>query len=185
VPLSVEPELVESARLGGESLDWLIAAVWTEAYRVAFGILRDRGLAEDAAQEACAAIARGLPALKNAGAFRTWSYRIMANRAITTARGRQRLQTLDAAGDRAVEFDRSDTLDLYNALALLPAAQRAVVILHYYIGLNSREIADAIELPAPTVRFHLMLARRALREALSTTATSVVRSFPEVTSDAR
>ena len=182
---NLDPELVARARLDGESLDRLIEAIWPTAYRVAFGILRDAGLAEDAAQEACAAIVRGLPGLKHAGAFRAWSYKVIVNQALTAARQRPRTQTLDSAAESTVSFDRSDALDLYHALALLPPAQRAAVILHYYAGLNSREIAAAIGVPAPTIRFHLMLARRTLRQALTEQATRVVQNSREVTSDAR
>ncbi len=78
MPLTVEGGLIESARLGGADVERLIAAVWPEAYRIAFSILRDGGLAEDAAQDACAAMARSLPRLKNANAFYAWSYKIIA-----------------------------------------------------------------------------------------------------------
>ena len=65
MPLTVGPRVIESAQGGSEALEELIAAVWPEAYRLALVILRDRGLAEDAAQEACAAIARSLTSLKS------------------------------------------------------------------------------------------------------------------------
>jgi len=51
-------------------------------------------------------------------------------------------------------------------IAALPLEQRAAVVLHYYVGLKSSEIAAATGLPASTIRFHLMLARRALRKTL-------------------
>ena len=65
--------------------------------------------------------------------------------------------------------DRSDALDLYKALAALPPVQRAAIVLRYYADLSSAEIAAATGLPASTVRFHLMLARRKLRKVLSIT----------------
>lgn len=178
-----ESALVESARSGGESLAYLIAAVWPEAYRIAVNILHDRGLAEDVAQDACAAIASSLPALKNTDAFRAWSYKIILRHAITAARRRPREQTLDALTDRRIHFDRSEALDLYNALAALPVVQRGAIILHYYAGLDSAEIAAATGLPRSTVRFHLMLARRRLRNALSAPEARTQPSSNEVVSD--
>jgi RNA polymerase sigma-70 factor (ECF subfamily) len=183
VPLNLEPGLIESARSGGTGLERLIVAIWPEAYRIAFSVLRDGGLAEDAAQEACAAIARSLQALKNNGGFTAWSYKVMVNHAITLARRRPRTQTLDAAVDRGVHFDRSDAMDLYNALAGLPPAQRGAIILYYYAGLRSGDIAAATGLPSSTVRFHLMLARRALRKALSTADARAVQPSEEVLTD--
>lgn len=164
--LRIETDLIESAMANEAALERLINRVWPEAYRIAFSILQDRGLAEDAAQDACASIARSLPKLKSTSVFRSWSYKIIVNRAITTARQRPKTLTLDTLGDRGVHFDHSDALDLCNALATLPLEQRAAIILHYYGGLNSGEVAVATGLPSSTIRFHLMLARRALRKAL-------------------
>jgi len=167
VPLALDTDLIERARGDGAALDALVVAVWPEAYRIAVSILRDPGLAEDSAQEACAAIVRALPGLKNVAGFAAWSYRIVVNAAITAARRRPRVQSLETVGDAATTFDTSEAMDLHAALARLSVVQRAVVVLHYYAGLDSREIAAAISAPSSTVRFHLMLARRALRKALS------------------
>jgi len=183
VPLALESGLIENARSGRAGLERLIAAVWPEAYRIAFSILRDRGLAEDAAQEACATMASSLATLKNAGAFRGWSYRIIANHAITVARRRPHTQPLDALAEREIRFDQSDALDLYEALAALPVEQRTAVILHYYAGLTSGEIAASIGLPSSTIRFYLMLARRALRKALTAAGVHVAQPSKEVLSN--
>jgi RNA polymerase sigma factor (sigma-70 family) len=167
VPLQLDASLIEAAFSDSRSLEQLIAAVWPEAYRLAAGILHDRNLAEDAAQEACASMAAKLSSLKTVAAFGTWFYRLVVNEALTISRRRRETVTLHEVESKAIAFDEAQALDLSNALRHLPAEQRAVVLLHYYVGLNSREIAAAARLPAPTVRFHLMLARRALRRALA------------------
>ncbi|MDQ2992233.1 MAG: sigma-70 family RNA polymerase sigma factor [Candidatus Eremiobacteraeota bacterium] len=158
-------------------MDRLIAAVWPEAYRIAQSILFDSGLAEDAAQEACATIANSLPDLKHVDRFAAWSYRIIVNGALMTARRRPRTQALDALAERGAYADTSEALDIQSALATLPSVQRAAIVLHYYAGLNSAEIAAATGLVASTVRFHLMLARRGLRKVL--TGTSFAAHSPE------
>jgi RNA polymerase sigma-70 factor, ECF subfamily len=182
MPLTISAGTVDDARNGGAALERLIVVVWPEAFRLALTILRDRGLAEDAAQEACAAIARTLPRLRSSGAFSAWAYKAMAAHALDVARRRRRLVALDSVADRAVTFDRSDALDLYRALEALSPKQRAATVLHYYAGLRSGEIAAAIGVPPSTVRFHLMLARRNLRKALSAPAPIV---STEVISNAR
>lgn len=182
MPLRVERETLELARnQGGSALEPLIALVWPEAYRLALSILRDRSLAEDAAQEACAAIAASLHSLKNLDAFPAWSYRIVVSHALGAARTRRRTQSLDEAAALENGIDPSDALDLYEALASLSPLQRAVVVLHYYAGYNSTEIAAVMGSAASSVRFHLMRARAALRKTLSETAEH--RSDHEVTSD--
>jgi len=159
-------DLVDEARHDGSSLERLIAEVWPQAYRLAFSILHDRGLAEDAAQEACASIARALPALRVPATFPSWSYRIVVNRALSTARKRPSCQPLEAA-DSGAAVDPSGDLDMRAALAKLTVRQRAIVLLHYYAGFRSSEIAEAVGVPPTTVRFHLMTARRALQRALT------------------
>ncbi len=131
MPLDIKDGLVERARSGGEGLERLIAAVWPEAYRISLSMLRDTGLAEDSAQDACAAIARSLASLKNASAFPAWSDKIIVNHAIATARRRPRTQALETIPERGSHYDRSDAMDLYAALGELPIVQRGAVVLHY------------------------------------------------------
>jgi RNA polymerase sigma-70 factor, ECF subfamily len=184
MPLRIERETLEQARdQGGIAFEPLIARVWPEAYRLALSILRDRGLAEDAAQEACAAIAVSLRSLKDLDAFAVWCYRIVVSRALIAARRRPRTQNLDEAASLHAGVDLSDALDLYDALALLSPLQRAMVLLHYYAGYNSTEIASVTGFAASSVRFHLMRARAALRKALSETAET--HTYHEVISDVR
>jgi RNA polymerase sigma-70 factor, ECF subfamily len=168
VPIDLESHLIRKAQSeGGAALERVIEAVWPEAFRIAAGILRDRGLAEDTAQEACAAIVAALPKLRDDSTFGAWCYTIIVNRAISTARSRRTAQSLEGVERSEVCFNGEDAIDLATALASLPVSQRGAIILHYYAGLSSREIAEATGLPRSTIRFHLMLARRRLRAALS------------------
>ncbi|MBV9719633.1 MAG: sigma-70 family RNA polymerase sigma factor [Candidatus Eremiobacteraeota bacterium] len=164
----MERGLVERARSEDAALEALVAAMWPQAFRLAASILRDRGLAEDVAQDACAAIVRSLPALKNPGAFPAWFYKIVVRHALSEGRRRRPAEPLEALQRRCVN-DPSDFLALEEAMASLTPLARAVVLLHYYAGFSSVEIGESTQLPASTVRFHLMLARRALRKALSAT----------------
>lgn len=166
--LHVGVELIRKAQTeGGTALESVIASVWDEAYRICATMLRDRVAAEDAAQDACVAILQGFEQLRDAGAFPAWSYKIIVNRAISIARRRSNAVPIEAVAARQVHFDTDDALDLATALAALPITHRGAIVLHYYAGLTSREIAEATGLPRSTVRFHLMLARRSLRAALS------------------
>ncbi len=183
MPLEIEPALIKRAQATEAGLEELIRLVWPEAYRIAVSVLRDPGLAEDAAQDACAAIARSLTTLKNIALFRAWSYKIIVNYAISTARRRPHTVTLEGQADRLIHIDSTDALDLDEALGKLPLQQRGAIILHYYAGLTSGEIAAAVKLPASTIRFHLMLARRALHKHLTETesrATPTKEVFSDV-----
>src|SRR5580704_11829993 len=64
----------------------LLERLWPDAYRIAWSIAGERTAAEDAAQEACARVLRGLPGLREAASFRPWFYRIVVNEAKTKVR---------------------------------------------------------------------------------------------------
>lgn len=167
-----------------EAQEALVRLLWPNAYRIAWSILRERGAAEDAAQAACAAICAKLPALAEPRAFVGWAYRIVVSHARDLARARNRLQSRETVGyadvtANAAGDDPSARLDLEAAIGRLPDSLRLPLELHYFMGLNSREVATALGVPAPTVRFRLMLARRRLRPLLcdstaSSTALEVV-----------
>lgn len=176
---TVEAALVAQARADADALDELIRKIWPEVYRVALGILRHPVHAEDAAQEACAAIARALPNLNNDAAFYGWMYRITGRCAVAAAKARARTDTVDC-GRGSSTGDIDAVLDLRGALAQLPAVQRSAVILHYYAGLSSGEIGAALGVPAATVRFHLMLARRRLRASLRSGVMSTKETCTDV-----
>jgi RNA polymerase sigma-70 factor (ECF subfamily) len=163
----VDSQLIRDAQREGTALETLLIALWPEAYRVALGMVRDRGMAEDAAQEACASIALGLPALRSTEAFYTWMYRIIIRHALVSAKRRRTIAEASAAVQAPMASSDDERLDILTAIAALPKSQRIAVVLRYYAGFNSGEIAAVLGAPAPTIRFHLMLARRTLRKALA------------------
>jgi RNA polymerase sigma factor (sigma-70 family) len=163
--IDIEPGLVSVAREGGAPLNQLIEAVWPDVYRIALGVLRNRSLAEECAQETCIGIVGALATLSDVSAFRAWVHRSTMNRAISLGRREQR-RTGAIIEEGSITEDRSISIDLQRAIASLPLEQRGLVILHYYAELTSDEIAGTRGIAASTVRFRLMQARRALRKAL-------------------
>jgi len=180
VPLQVDPALLARARSEPEALEHVIATMWPEAFRIAVHVLHDAAMAEDAAQEACAAIARSIPKLRHVSAFPSWAYKITVNAALAARRSRAQTVPLDEHTDSPIPFESADALDLYRAMAQLSRRQRAALLMHYYAGFTSKEIAEAGGLRAATVRFDLMLARRALRKALSVAPFDAVPTTDEV-----
>ena len=161
--LVIPPEVIENARTGERSaVEQLIECIWPHTYRIALSVVADNSLAEEAAQESCAIIFRTIPSLKPIQAFRVWLYRIVARESLRLA---VRTPTGFAPTPRG-EIEPALRLDIIQALHRLEPGQRAAVVLHYYIGLNSVEIANALGISGPAVRFRLMCARKALAKYL-------------------
>ncbi|MEX1182694.1 MAG: sigma-70 family RNA polymerase sigma factor [Gemmatimonadota bacterium] len=145
------------------------------AYAVALAELADTQDAEDAVQDSFITAVERLEDCRDPNAFGAWLRQIVRNRA-RSVRRRERVRQSDSldsalratsADDPRRDLERSDAKRrLENALAELTSVQRQVVLLHDLEGFRHREIAAELKLPEGTVRSHLFLARRALRELL-------------------
>ena len=169
----MDRDLVEQARRGDrEAFAVLVHQVSDSLYAVAFRILRDTGLAEDALQNALVLAWRRLPHLRDADRFEAWIHRILVHACYDEAqRSRQwtanvRVLPIDgpASPDDASTVVDRDELD--RAFRRIPVEQRAVFVLHHYLGLPLVEIAELLEIPAGTARSRLHYATRGLRDAL-------------------
>jgi RNA polymerase sigma-70 factor, ECF subfamily len=175
----MDSELVIRARAGDRAAFTEIAdGVLDRFLAVAGRILRDRALAEDAAQQALLATWRELPSLRDPARFDAWSYRLLVHACYSEARrGRHWLPSLglDAIAEPACRDETSmvdDRDQLERAFRGLPADQRAVVVLHHYVGLPLDEVATVLGVPDGTVRSRLYRAMTALRAALGADAPS-------------
>src|SRR5262245_292438 len=136
-------------------------------------ILRDRELARDAVQEAFVRAWRDLPGLRDPGRFDAWLHRLLVNACLDEARRRRRrpieveLTVLHAP---AIPDATSFTVlrdELERALVALEPEHRALVVMHYYLGLPLPEAADflGISLGAAKSRLHRAIGslRRSIR----------------------
>ncbi len=167
----MDERLVVLAQRGDRSaFGELAAEVGDRLYALAFRMLRDGDLAEDAAQEAIVLIWRDLRALRDPQRFETWAYRIVVRACYREVRRRRTrgphlyaLPDLPVA-DSATAIANRDELE--RAFSRLTAQQRAVIALQYYLGMTHPQIADVLEIPVGTVGSRLHAAKRALRAAL-------------------
>lgn len=153
-------------------------ALYEEHAAFVWRVLRRLGVAEsdvpDAVQDAFLVVHRRLPEFEGRSRLTTWLYGICARVA-----SRRRARARDCAGepaeslatsapDPAALAERSRARDLLESiLARMPEEQRTVFWLFEVEGLSGDEIAQALEVPAGTVRSRLRLARAAFEEAVS------------------
>jgi RNA polymerase sigma-70 factor (ECF subfamily) len=172
------PALVRS-RLGEqEQLDREFEARLVEsstlAFRVAFGVLRQRQDAEDVAQEAFVKAHRSFPQLRDRERFRAWLVRMTWRLALNRQRAdrRRASRELERAGPPTmptpVELvaSRERAALLWQAIDTLPDKLRVVVVLAGIEGHDIREVALLLNLPQGTVKSRLFLARKRLYEYL-------------------
>ncbi len=143
-------------------------------FRVAYGILHDRGLAEDVVQETMVKAWESLGDFRGDASVRTWVLRIAHNTAISSLRRRRDRAVApedlperpggDETSARAAALD--GLASVRAALDQLDEVSRTIVVLREVEGLSYQQIADALEVPVPTVKTRLLRARRALQAAV-------------------
>jgi RNA polymerase sigma-70 factor (ECF subfamily) len=143
---------------------------------IAFRILRDAGLAEDAVQSAFVTAWRELSSLRDASRFEPWLHRILVRCCYVEAKRRRRASASLLTVSREDTYAADEILTVHDRDQLergfrrLPPEQRAVLVFHYYLGFTHAEVADHLELPLGTVKSRLRYASDALRAALEADA---------------
>lgn len=156
---------------------WLAAvfdATASELLQLAGHLSADRHAAEDLVQSTFLTAIEQRATFDPTQPVLPWLCGILANRARTLRRQRaiaarhaehlpRRDDVHDAAADAAAGELRSEVLA---ALRSLPEPYRQVLLLHLHHGLDGREIGDALQRPAATVRSQIHRGFAMLRRAL-------------------
>ena len=178
----MDRDLVERARRGDrEAFAVLVHQVSDSLYSVAYRILRDTGLAEDALQNALVLAWRRLPKLREPERFEAWIHRILVHACYDESQRTRSWRTsvtalpIDLAGGSDDTSTIADRDELERAFRHLSIEQRAVFVLHHYLGLPLVEVAELLGVPAGTARSRLHYAMAGLRHALTVGAEPVAR----------
>jgi RNA polymerase sigma-70 factor, ECF subfamily len=126
------------------------AMVW-----IAYSVLLDRGLAEDAAQQAFARAFEKLPRLRDKERFGPWLSAICRNAAQDMLRDRQRRADLQKVATCEICSDRNHNgFDrvVKEAVDSLPAMYREIIVLHYYTNMSYREIESVLDISGDKVK---------------------------------
>jgi RNA polymerase sigma-70 factor (ECF subfamily) len=148
------------------------------AYGLAYRVLRDAKLAEDAVQEGFLAVWRTAATFSAERAkASTWILTLVHRRAVDLVRReqRRRAESLDAIGRYESASDPSaedaawlhfDRVRVQEALKRLPDTQREAIELAYYGGFSQSELAERLGLPLGTIKSRMFAGLARLRELL-------------------
>ena len=156
-------------------------------FRAAWSILKDRAEAEEAVQAAYVSAFSSMDRFEGRSSLSTWLTRIVVNEALGRLRSeRRRRARLEAEGvpvldtyrerlmagsetappDAAVAREQLRRL-LEHAIAQMPEIFRTVFVLREVEGLSVEATAEALDIPAATVKTRFLRARKRLQEALA------------------
>ncbi|MFC1715471.1 RNA polymerase sigma factor [Candidatus Poribacteria bacterium] len=145
-------------------------------YAFVYGKLRDFQNAQDVTQEVFLQAYRDLRSLRRWESFVFWLYRIASTRCKLWVRSQSRRVDQEYIADQDPKAMDKLSLDSHSdsqlgesireALDSLPEMHREVLVLHYFGGMKSKEIARAIGTSPGAIRMRLSRARAQLREEM-------------------
>jgi RNA polymerase sigma-70 factor (ECF subfamily) len=184
----MQHELVRRAQAGDhDAFSALAAAAVSRLHRTARLILRDEEHARDAVQDALMRAWLDIRAVRDPERFDAWLYRVLV-RACYAEAGRHRrrrsveiqVDALEAPGDMGDGSGIAARDQIDRGFRRLTPDQRAVLVLHHYVGMADAEAADALGIPAGTFKSRLNRATVALRAALEADERMAAQSVESV-----
>jgi RNA polymerase sigma-70 factor (ECF subfamily) len=182
-------ELVERARAGDpDAFRDLVVRHQRRVYAVALGIVKDRDLAWDVAQDAFVRVHEHLAEFRDEASFSTWLHRIVARLAIDALRKERPGRRNDVADvpepvlreaapgvlGTALGTDPQETVlrrelssRMTEALGQLPDLHRTILVLREMDGLSYEELAERLSIPKGTVMSRLFHARKKMQALLA------------------
>lgn len=130
------------------------------------------GELDDLLQDAWCDIYRGLPGLKDAGAFSAWAHRIVRDRVLRIRRRtphmHQAIDEIELPEDEGSEpdFTAGDAAQIHTAMDQLSEEHREVLVLRFVEEMTYEQIADVVQCPLGTVRSRIYQAKVRLRHLL-------------------
>ncbi len=180
----IAADVAAAQRGDAAAMDRIIADIQDSVYYTCLSILHSEDAAQDAAQDVLLTAIKKLNSLKNTGAYIGWVNRITANICKERLSKPNHEIFLEADEDGHDPFAAFEDLDeqsipekaLDNAetqrmivelVNALPDEQRMCVLLYYFDGMKTREIADALDVAEGTVKSRLNYARKTLKDGVT------------------
>ncbi|MGH9703512.1 MAG: RNA polymerase sigma factor [Candidatus Acidiferrales bacterium] len=179
-------QLMLDVKAGDEaSFELLLQKYRSPLVNFLYRMVRDKGNAEDLAQEVFLRVYRARKKYEASAKFTTWMFRIATNLALNSIRDGRYHQleiSIDApaeehqpafqlpsreAGAEQTLIERARAKLIHRAVMELPEKQRVAVLLHKYQEMDYSEIASVLECSESALKSLLFRAYEALRVQLA------------------
>ena len=174
---ALESQAIAAVKSGDRSAyDYLVTKYMKRVASVAWGIVRNSADAEDLAQEAFVKAFQSMNRFQSGQPFGPWIFRIVTNLSLDVVKHRKKFRHEELSGDEPAARRDSAALPavtneigrrIDREIESLPEMQRVVARLFLVEEFEHFEIASMTGLSEGTVRSHLSLARKKLREQLA------------------
>ncbi len=163
-----ETQLVEAAQNGHlESFGALYEQYHSAMVALAYSVLGDKDLADDAAQETFAIACQKLDSLKHRDKFAGWLASICRNTARNILRSKRKTEAGDfqkRTENENIEVHRRDLIR--EAVWKLRPSDRELIIMRYYDGFSQAQISNVLDISPSAVNGRLVRAKRKIARYL-------------------
>lgn len=134
-------------------------------YRLAMGILKNNADAEDAVSETILIAYEHLYSLKDKTKFKSWMMTMLVNESKRVLKRRKKAVLSDNA-DLFTGVAKESNHEILDLVMSLKEEFSQVVILYYYEGFTTKEIAKILRISEGTVKSRLSRARTKLKQLI-------------------
>ena len=141
-------------------------------FSLALGIVRNRELAEEIAQDVFVKAYSSLKKFRQEAGFSTWIYRITYNTAVSETRKKKHkmlavedVEATDLDPEKAEEKEKK-YLTLEKAVDGLEPEEKLIITLYYYEEMNMEQISKTTGLTVSNVKVKLFRIRKKLKELM-------------------
>ena len=134
--------------------------------------------AEELTQEILLQAVKNIPTIQDMDKFEPWLWGVANNTLKSFRRSMGRARNMYSSEDTGAqvqycvdeyEFEQDEIYDaLRKNIAQLSLSYREIIIMRYYDGLTSKEIAERLNIPEGTVRYRLSVGREKLKKEINT-----------------
>jgi len=164
----LERKLVDAATRGDiESFGELCRRYYAAMAAIAYAVLSDHQLAEDAAQESFARALVSLRKLKKQTRFAPWLAAICRNAAKDMIANRaRRINAEDLSKAAQNNNDNENIHAIRRAIEQLPVSDKELIVLRYYNGLPYEEIGCVLGISKASINGRLTRSKRKMADYL-------------------
>jgi RNA polymerase sigma factor (sigma-70 family) len=145
-------------------------------FRTAYFLTRSDSLADDITQETFIKIIKGLHTYDSSKPIEPWIYKITINTTRNILRKQKWLRFVGVIPEAVQEtkeniiektiLQSEDEKELMKEINKLSQKLKEVIILHFYLGLKLKEVADILNIPVGTCKSRLNAALNKLRNQI-------------------
>ncbi len=166
----LEKKLVMACREGDRSAYAKLAKHYSgRIFAICLGMLRHRENAEDIAQQALLKALTNIKQLRDDEHFGSWVSRIAKNLCIDFTRKQKHKRFFHIKREAVNQNNSKEYPELQAALAKLSEEHRLALMLFYFDGRSTKNIAETLDISEASAQTRISRARKQLRRLLEST----------------